>query len=383
MTHNTAADRARLERLLVLRRNDPQNLHLYRDCVATALQSAAFEVVVSLAQEQLQLDGDPWAARFDWASGLIGQQDYAGALLQLEHLPQNAHQHPAVLLNRGLCHYCLAQYEQARAPLEACYAQGDRSPGLLRLLISTLHHLGLVTQALPIAQAAAPLATTQAALAGVLALLYLDADDLVKARQWARTTLQLHPGSVDGRVVQATLLIMRLQKDRARSLLEGVVAEFPETGRAWLGLAALALLDQELVHAKPYLQRSLALMPQHVGSWLVLGWTHMMSGELPEAQQVFERALALDRNFAEIHGGLAAVAALRGEGQRAQSLLDVARRLDPDCPSAMFAEAMLRAQAGDPAQAQRMVAERIASLGQGDGSPLAQLLTQAGRGRLQ
>jgi hypothetical protein len=221
-----------------LGRDDPQNLHLYRDCVTTALQSAAFDVVVSLAQEQLQLGSDPWAARFDWASGLIGQQDYARALLQLEHLPENAHQHPAVLLNRGLCHYCL------------------------------------------------------------------DADDAIRARQWARTTLQLHPGSVDGRLVQATLLTMRLQKDRARGLLEGVVAE-------------------------------------------------------------------------------AAVAALRGDGSRAQSLLEVARRLDADCPSAVFAEAMLRARAGDPAQAQRMVAERIASLGPGDGSPLAQLLTQVGRGRLQ
>jgi tetratricopeptide (TPR) repeat protein len=383
MSHENAADRARLQRLLALRREDPQNVLLYRDCVATALQSAAFDVVVQLAQEQLQLGSDPWAARFDWASGLIGQRDYAGALLQLEHLPISAHQHPGVLLNRGLCHHCLGQYEQARTPLETCYGQGDRSPGLLRLLLSTLHHLGLLRQALPIAQAAAPLATTDAALAGVLALLYLDADDAVKARQWARAALQLHPGSVEGRVVQATLLTARLQKDRARGMLEEVVAEFPETARAWLGLGALALLDQDLVRAKLHLQRSLELMPQHVGSWLVLGWAHLMSGELPAAQQVFEQALELERNFAEIHGSLAAVAALRGDGPRAQSLLQVARRLDPECPSAVFAEAMLHAHAGDPAQAQRMVAERIASLGQGDSSPLAQLLTQVGRGRLQ
>ena len=108
----------------------------------------------------------------------------------------------------------------------------------------------------------------------------------------------------------------------------------------------------------------------------------MMSDELTEAEQVFERALALDRNFAEVHGALAAVAALRGEESRAQASLEVARRLDPDCASAVFAEAALRARDGDPQQAQRMVAEKVASLGASDSSPLAQLLMQAGRGRL-
>jgi tetratricopeptide (TPR) repeat protein len=383
MTQTRDIERARLQRLLVFRREDPRNVRLYRDCVATALQCQAFDVVVELAQEQLKLGIDPAAARFDWATGLMGQQDYAAALLQFSHLSEDAQRQPGVLLDQGLCHYCLGQYEQALAPLESCHGQGDRSPGLLRLLISTLHHLGRLTQALPIARDAAPLAAADAALAGVLALLYLDADDTVKARQWARTALQLHPQSVDGRVAQATLLTTRLQKDRARSLLEEVVAQFPETARAWLGLGALALLDQDLAQAKAHLQRSLELMPGHVGSWLVLGWAHMMHGELPAAEQMFERALTVDRNFAEVHGSLASVAALRGEEPRARALLEVARRLDAECASAVFAEAMLRARAGDPAQAQHMVTEKIASLGQGDGSPLAQLLTQAGRGRLQ
>ena len=382
MSQSNEANGARLERLLALRRVDPENPYLYRDCVTTALQCGAFDVVVSLAQEQLQRSGESPAARFDWASGLIGQCDHAGALLQLERLPQEAQQRAGVLLNRGLCHYCLQQHEQARAPLAACYELGERSPGLLRLLVSTLHHLGMMSEALPIAQEAAAAAATDAALAGVLALLYLDADDAAKARHWARTTLQLDARSVNGRLVQATLLTMRLQKDRARSLLEDVVAEFPETARAWLGLGALALIDQDLAQAKPYLQRSLELMPQHVGTWMVLGWAHMMSGELPAAQQMFEHALNVDRNFAEVHGGLAAVAAMQGEVARAQAALERARRLDPDCATAVFADAMLLARAGDPAQAERLVADKIGSLRQGDGSPLAQLLTQVGRGRL-
>jgi tetratricopeptide (TPR) repeat protein len=382
MTQSSEADRLRLERLLALLHVDPRNDRLYRDCVAVALQCAAFDVVVSLAQEQLQLGGDQAAARFDWASGLIGLRDHAGALLQLEHLPDSAQQHPGVLINRGLCHYCLQQHEKARTPLEACYALDDRSPGLLRLLIATLHHLGSLTEALPIAHEAAPVAATDAALAGVLALLYLDAEDMVKARQWARTALQLDSRSVSGRVVQATLLTARLQKDVARSMLEEVVAEFPDTARAWLGLGALALIDQNLAQAKLYLQRSLELMPQHVGSWMVLGWAHMLSGELSAAQQRFEQALMIDRNFAEAHGGLAAVAALRGDAVRAHASLERARRLDADCATAVFAEAMLQARAGDPGQAERRVADKIASLAEGDGSPLAQLLTQVGRGRL-
>jgi len=336
---------------------------------------------VEVAQQRLDAAPDDAVALFDLASGLIGEQQYEAALLQLARLPAAVQANSAVLQNRGLCHYCLQQYAQARSLLEICYANGERHAGLQRLLISTLHHLGQLESALTIANEATDVAATDGALAGVLALLYLDADDVPNARRWARTALDLDAKSVDGRVVEATLLTARLQKERARRMLEEVVADVPQTARAWLGLGTLSLIEQDLVQAKAQLQRSLELMPQHVGSWHVLAWAHLVSGELPQAQQAFEQALALDRNFAETHGGLASVAALRGESARARALIETAKRLDGGCLSATFAEAMLTSQGGDPAEAQRMVLGTVAGLANRDGGALSKLLAHVSRGR--
>ncbi len=372
-------DAERLARLVGMCRSDSQNDSLYRHCIDSALQAAAFDVVMALAQERMQMTGEDPMARFDLANGLIGQGDYMAALAQLARLPRPHADHAAVLMNRGLCHYCLGQYSQAMTLLESCYLRGDRQAGLLRLLVSSLHHLGKLEAAIPIAAEAAEAASNDAALAGVLALFYLDMDELPKARRWARTALQLDPQSVDGRVVEATLLTVRLQKQRAQELLQAVVAEVPQTGRAWLGLGTLALIDQDLTRARQFLERGLELLPAHVGSWHALGWTHVVGGDLAAARGAFDQAMSLDRNFAETHGGLASVAALRGETAHALALIATARRLDRGCLSATFAEATLQAQAGDPEQARRSVSDAVAGLTAGDGGALAQLLTHISR----
>jgi tetratricopeptide (TPR) repeat protein len=381
MTESTVIDAQRLTRLVAIWRSDAQNLSLYRHCIDAALQSGAFEVVIEVAQQRLDFVSDEPLALFDLASGLIGQRNYAAALSQLARMPAAFSQSVAVLLNRGLCHYCLEQFDVARTPLEECYVQGDRGKGLLRLLVSTLHHLGEVPAALEIAGQAAQVAATDAALAGVMALLYLDADDAPKARQWARTALALNPRSVDGRVVEATLLTARLQKERARRMLEEVVADAPQTARAWLGLGTLSLIEQDLAVAKQQLLQCLELMPRFIGAWHVLAWAHMVSGELPAAEEAFERALMLDRNFAESHGGLAAVAALRGEVERSRRLIDTARHLDRECLSATYAQAVLKGAAGDPEQARRLVLDTVAEIAGRDSSALGQLLTHVSRGR--
>lgn len=379
MTVRTSIDAERLARLVAMWRGEPHNLSLYRHCIAAALQSAAFELAVAVAQERLQSVPDDPSARFDVASGLIGQRSYEAALSQLACLPAPLSDSIAVLSNRGLCHCCLQQFALARPLLTRCYADGDRSPGLLRLLISTLHHLGDVRAAVGIADEAATVAAADAALAGVLALSYLDADDATKARQWARVALSLNPRSVDGRVVEATLSTARLQKERARRMFEEVLDDAPTTGRAWLGLGTLSLIDQAIEPAKQQLQRGVELMPQFVGAWHVLAWAHLVTGGLEAAETAFEQALTLDRNFAESHGGLAAVAALRGHCQQAERLIATARHLDRECLSATFAEAALKAAAGSPEHARRLVQDTLSGLAVGESTALARLLAHLGR----
>ena len=116
-----------------------------------------------------------------------------------------------------------------------------------------------------------------------------------------------------------------------------------------------------------------------MGSWHVLGWTHLLAGELDAAEAVLQHALGLDRNFAESHGGLAAIAALRGRHAEAERGIETALRLNPGCLSAQFARSVLTSHAGDPAEARRIIRDTAARLSPDDGSVLSRLIQRATR----
>jgi tetratricopeptide (TPR) repeat protein len=379
VNQETAIAADRLGRLQQMLRTDPANLVLRRQCVELATTAGRFDVVVGLADAVLDAHPTDAAALFDKATGLIGQRAYRDALEVLQRSELVDSGDGAVLSNMGLCSFFLGDFAAAKRHLEQCYAGGARSPALLVLLVSSCHHVGALDEALRIAGENEQAAANDAALAGVYALAYLDANDAARAAGWAKTALRLNPQSVDGRVTEATLLTARLQTDRARQLLEGVIEDAPATGRAWIGLGTLTLLDQRMELAQQQLRRGLELMPQHVGSWHLLGWAQLVAGELDAAEATFQHALQMDRNFAETHGALATIAALRGEQKRAQAQIAVALRLDPESMAARYAQAVLSGRTGQAGQAQSAVLELVEGLAAKDGSALSKLLLKTNR----
>jgi len=321
--------------------------------------------------------------RFDRATAQIGTRDYAAAIDSLREILSAEPSLTAARINLGLCHYCRAEYAEARTELDAAYGAGDRSTDLLRLLVSAYHHLGLMKEAVALADANAnananaKTGTTDAGLAGVYALLYLDANQPSKAARWSGKALAANPDSIDGLTVQATLSAARMLTATAQEQYERVLQLAPDNGRAWVGLGTLALLRRDLVQAKTSLARGVELMPQHVGSWQVLAWTQLMSGEVDAAESTFQRALELNRNFAETHGGLASIAALRGDTAAAERGIEVALRLDPRCLSAQFARSVLISRSGDPAAGAQLIKQTLIKLSPGDGSLLSRVIEQA------
>ncbi len=372
---------AKLKRLQQMLAVDPRNQSLRQHLFDTALAAKRFDFVKSEAELILASDPNDALARFNLANAFIGSQRYEQALESLRVLQQAAPDEVGIRLNIALCHYCLRDYDRARPLLESCYGAGVRTADALRLLISSYHHLGLVDEAVAIANDNAEAATSNPALAGIYALLYIDADDIVRAARWTKTALELNPDSIEGRLAQSTLLTARMETEKARAVLESLVREAPQLGRAWIGLGTLDLLAQDLPTAKQRLARGLELMPTHVGSWHVLAWAQLLSGELDAAEENFNRALDLDRNFAETHGGLASVAAIRGEKIKAEHLIDVALRLDQDCLSAKFAQSVLVGNAGDSAKARQNILDTAATLSAKDGSALSRLLSRAAKGK--
>lgn len=364
-----------LERLLEL---DPNAPGLFRECAQLALETGAYDSLARICDARLGAHPGDALATWTQAQGLIAQRQYARAAGMLATVAGEPALNAAAEQDLGLCYFCLGEYERARPPLEAGYQRGERSSGLLRLLVATYHHLGLTAEAAAVADANTAPARADAALAGAYALLYLDLSRSTDAARWAKVALALDGRCLDALTAEATLSLARGDREHARQVFESALAVAPETGRAWIGLGSIALLERDFPRALERLNRGVELMSGHVGSWHVLAWAYLLAGDLTNAERAFERALTLNRNFGETHGGLAAVAALRGDATAARRSLETALRLDPACLSAQFARSVLAGQAGNPDQSRALI---LAAFSRLTASPaLAALARNLGRG---
>jgi Tfp pilus assembly protein PilF len=366
----------RLGQLQQLLKADPGNQRLARECVELALACGDYDFVLHRTQQVLSGSPQDLTASFDRATALIGKRDYAAAVGMLREITALQPELLAAQINLGLCYYLLKQHAAAQMPLEVAYRAGERSSGLLRLLVSTYHYLGLLNEAIAVARENPQAAAADAALAGVYALAYLDANQAQSAAKWATIALAADPDCIDGLTVQATLDASRRHVAHARERYERVLQLSPENGRAWVGLGTLALLERNLPRALELLTRGVELLPTHVGSWVVLAWVHLFSKDLDSAEKVLRKAAQIDRNFSEVQGGLAVVAALRGDVQAAQRGIEVALRLDPKCLAAQFARSVLISRSGDPDGGREVIRKAVSGLPPGDGRLLSRILEE-------
>jgi Flp pilus assembly protein TadD len=375
-THRDA--RTELDTLRDLLRQDAYNPVLLRHCAHLALELSDYTEALEFATAAARITPTDPEARFHQSSALIGLGRYAEAVSLLSTLRGYAVAQPAVDTNLALCHYALGDYAAARPVLETLIAARSPSADVVRLTVSTLHYLGDTLKALAVADAHAELGTRDGAIAGVYALVYLDEGQAARAARYARNALAANPDSIEGLTVEATLKLAKLETASAEQQFRRALTLMPNNGRAWVGLGAIALLAQDLPRASECLERGVAVMPSHVGSWQVLGWTYLLEGNLDAAERMFAHALEMDRNFAEAHGSMASIHAMRGRAAEARNEIKVAERLDPKGLAARFAQAVLLGRAGDPEVGRALIRQTASSLAPLLGGRAAQLLADAG-----
>lgn len=235
----------------------------------------------------------------------------------------------------------------------------QRPPGAVELWLRSIHQLGDPAPAWTWLQAeAAAQAELAPPVAAVASLIAVDAGDLAAAERLADAALPALPRSMEALVAKGTAVLARRDAAAASSLAHAALA-IREDGRARSLLAFADMLAGRTAQALANFERAVALMPGHVGTWQGFGWLRMCTGDLPGAQDAFETALGLDRNFADNHGSMAVLLAMQGQAEPARRFIDVAKRLDPRCMSARYAEAVLNGEAANVEKMRRLAAEII------------------------
>lgn len=338
---------SRLGQLAGYLAQDPTNRTLLAELADLRLQSAQWQPAKDCLERLLALTPDDARARYQLAVAerRLGNIEIAQRLL--ENLLNEGNPQPVV---RQELARCLAQQTQwspvidclaPLAPAELAVEQGD----LVWLLrIRALHYLGDIEAAL--AEAAAWLAARDGRLSGqaraAVATLYLDAEQLegLAALISDVPADELHD-SPELATAAGYLELSQGQAVTAHDLFSRSVAAQPTLGRAQLGLGLAAASQGRLPEAERVLIEAVRVAPKHLGNWHALAWVRIFCDDLAGADTSLRAALDIDANFGETHGGLALIAALRGDRQEGGQRLRTAVRLNPRSVSAAVAKVVL------------------------------------------
>jgi tetratricopeptide (TPR) repeat protein len=334
----------RLKRLLSYLAADPNNGGLRRDAAEQALNSGAPQIARQLLE--------PCAGLEDRELNLLGiaqmqEKKFGEAAGTFQKLVDQGIEDPAVRFNLA---WSLAMEKNFREALDLLSPEvTEVLPQAAMLEVQLLHELGEFDQAAEAARRHISAFPDHQGLAAAVSVLALDIEDLDLARSSAKKAA----GHPDAMATLGTLALGEQQVDEALALFDDALKVNQQIPRAWVGRGLARMLAKDGGAALD-IDRGAEIFGDHIGSWIAAGWAHLIAGDGLLARARFERALAIDENFAESHGSLAVVDVLEGKDAEASRRIAVAKRLDPQCFSAAFAQTLLTARAGKEESARAM-----------------------------
>lgn len=359
MDDTTPAQHARLTRLLAFLERDPDNLSLLLDALSLAISLRDLDSGRHLIQYlHTQQINAPQA--FALAAHLMLQAgEYAKAGEYGDRAIEGGIVDPAVLFNTAFGHFYNGDFAVA-SELLASLTAGTACPAdTLLMHARALHQLeeerteeaeALVVRAL-VQEPENPQAR------GLLALLLYENGKNAQALNAAHESLAAAPDQLDALLACASVQFELNNIAASRKAWLHTVNCHPQCGRAWAGLAELEFNELEFEAAEEHLRIAVEFMPDHIGTWHLLAWIYILQGHSSKARQALDSSYKLDRNFAETHGGLAIVEVMEGFKERAQTSIRRALKLNPDCLSVQYANALQLQAAGEPEKAKQLLNE--------------------------
>lgn len=344
MAHDGAS---RAQRLQAYLQQDPDNRQLLADLADAQLRAADWDGARRTLARSLALDADDRQARYRLAVAERAAGEPARAAALLQELLTLEPAHP--VLSQELA---LAQAQQgdwggaARTlePLDLAALPSDQADDLYLLRLRALHHLGELDTALALGQTWQAQRGAALPLQGLAALasLQLDAERLDDAEALVSTCAPAQlDSSAELLAVAGYVALAQGRAELAQQRFARGTALAPQLGRAHLGLGLAAASAGDQVTALQALRAATQATPQHLGSWHALAWMQLLGDDLDGVEASLRSALAQDRNFGDTHGGLALLAALRGDRVAAEEGLRLATRLDPQSMNAAVARILL------------------------------------------
>lgn len=319
---------------------DPHNGLLYLTLGDSYHRAARFDEAVACYEHCLLIDPQQVGARSRIAMVRLSQHQFTEAATILSALLESEPDNTSLLHNLGLALFYQNQWHAAKEQFSKALALGLKSTDTLAYLTRSLHHLGMIREAIEFCTQWLAQARDDTSKAH-LSLLEMDDGNMLRAQELAQEVLASDPDNVEAGIVVGTASVEQQDMEIAERFFNRILQRQPNNPRAWLGLGIIHLYQQKHGEAITALETAVSLMPDNSGTIVALAWARLAARDTRGAEKTFRQAIDVDHNFAEAHGGLATTLALQARIDEAHGAIRIANRLDPANFGARFASTVI------------------------------------------
>lgn len=342
---------------------DPANVPLACELFDAQVENGDAEQAIALLEALPPEARADAAIRFRQARGGLMQGRYADAARLLRELLDDGRDDVALWHDLAFAQLCLRDVDASRGTLAAAEERFGRDAQLDILAARVAMMAGDFPLALERLERVLGQMPGHASAQGVRALALFDQGDADAAQAAALACLAEHPDQHEALLVAGTVALWRQELEASESHFTRALERYPGSGRCLSGLGQVRMLQGRLEEARGVLQHAVVAMPDHIGTWHALAWVDLLDGDIDAAETSFQHAYDLDRNFADSHGGLALIHALRGRDDEAEAAIRRALRLNPQCPTALYAQVLLLEDTGRENEAMRLLGNLVQPVG--------------------
>lgn len=376
MSATASQHQSRIARLREYLAQDPGNVNLLLEIADLSIPEGDLAGAREAASTALQAVPGNAYARSLLSTIALAQQNWSEAIEIGLGLLADGHNVPPVRYNLGRALLFAGRHAEASAHLEPLVGRSDVPHDAIQLAIRARHYQGDIEAAVALAKTHLERHPADNVVAGMLSLLYIDADDLPAAQALAEQTLRENPGSLDALLAAGTARLGFEDDAGADQAFDAALALRADNGRAWSGKAVAKLLRLDLAGARADFERSVRVSPEHIGSWIALAWVQYLSNDVDAAEASFNQALTLDDTFSESQGGMALIAAARGDWAAAERAVKTALRLDPQSFTGRYVQSLQLKRSGREARAQQIIDTAMKDFQVPGGGSLAEMMVR-------
>ncbi len=275
-----------------------------------------FTFIVTLASCTKELSSDEYLAN---ARSLLEEKDYSAAIIELKNAVKADPQSPEARLLLGATYLDLGDFASAEKELQKARENKASYDSVVPLLAEALSTLGKHEALMELNPAGLSRPEDQAGLLAAQGVSIL---------------------STGGDIWQAS------------ELIEDALAADPESSRAMLASAKLALRDGSTAAAREKLERALEIDPTYATAWGFLGEIEWRRGELDQAEHAYSQAIEFARNDSAYRLQRALVFIQSGSLEKAQKEVNILQKqFSPQQPGVSYAQGLIQLRRNELSQA--------------------------------